>query len=169
MSSSKNVPELGVTFKYNIICDPGPQSLKSHGYIWSNSQKYIVWVQIINVSFMPKIIRILSKDHVPWRYFVIYSPKAFYALFDTFPHLCFLSIGSWRKRRSEPSYGWTWRICRSDSCRVWPRPAETRETCRRERTQPRASQRPVLPAPPRNRTHTHTHTHTTVKHNNNLT
>ncbi len=28
-------------------------------YICSNSQKYIVWVKIINFSFMPKIIRIL--------------------------------------------------------------------------------------------------------------
>ncbi len=33
--------------------------LKSLGYICSNSQKYIVWVKIINFSFMPKIIRIL--------------------------------------------------------------------------------------------------------------
>ncbi len=40
-------------------------SLKSLGYICSNSQKYIVWVKIIHFSFMPKIIRILSKDHVP--------------------------------------------------------------------------------------------------------
>ncbi len=45
-------------------------SLKSHGYIYSNSQQYIVWVKIIDFSFMPKIIRILSKDHVPWRYLV---------------------------------------------------------------------------------------------------
>ncbi len=40
-------------------------SLKSLGYICSNSQKYIVWVKIIDFPFMPKIIRILSKDHVP--------------------------------------------------------------------------------------------------------
>ncbi len=40
-------------------------SLKSLGYICSNSQKYIVWVKFIHFSFMPKIIRILSKDHVP--------------------------------------------------------------------------------------------------------
>ncbi len=38
-------------------------SLKSLGYICSKRQKYIVWVKIINFSFMPKIIRILSKDH----------------------------------------------------------------------------------------------------------
>uniref|UniRef100_A0A673LX66 Argininosuccinate synthase n=1 Tax=Sinocyclocheilus rhinocerous TaxID=307959 RepID=A0A673LX66_9TELE len=40
-------------------------SVKSLGYICSNSQQYIVWVKIIHFSFMPKIIRILSKDHVP--------------------------------------------------------------------------------------------------------
>ncbi len=40
-------------------------SLKSLGYICSNSHKYIVWVKIINVYFMPKIIRTLSKDYVP--------------------------------------------------------------------------------------------------------
>ncbi len=40
-------------------------SLQSLGHIFSNSQKYIVWVKIIHFYFMPKIIRILSKDHVP--------------------------------------------------------------------------------------------------------
>ncbi len=40
-------------------------SLKSLGYIYSNSQKYIVWVKIIDFSFMPNIIRTLIKDHVP--------------------------------------------------------------------------------------------------------
>ncbi len=44
-------------------------SLKSLGYICSKSQKYIVSVKIIDF-FMPKIIRILNKDHVPWRYSV---------------------------------------------------------------------------------------------------
>ncbi len=39
-------------------------SVKSLGYICSNSQQYIVWVKIIIFSFMPKIIRTLSKDHV---------------------------------------------------------------------------------------------------------
>ncbi len=38
---------------------------KSLGYVCSNSQKYIVWVKIIDFFFMPKIIRTLSKDHVP--------------------------------------------------------------------------------------------------------
>ncbi len=41
-------------------------SLKSLGYICSNSQQYIAWVKIIEYRiyyyFMPKIIRILSKD-----------------------------------------------------------------------------------------------------------
>ncbi len=49
-------------------------SLKSLGYIYSNSQKYTVWVKIIDFSFMPKIIMILSKDHVPWRYLVNFLP-----------------------------------------------------------------------------------------------
>ncbi len=34
-------------------------SHKSLGYIYRNSQKYIVWVKIIDFPFMPKIIRIL--------------------------------------------------------------------------------------------------------------
>ncbi len=34
-------------------------SHKQHRYICSNSQQYIVWVNIIHFSFMPKIIRIL--------------------------------------------------------------------------------------------------------------
>ncbi len=50
------------------ICDAGLDHkicLRSQGYICSNSQKYIARVKIIYFSFMPKIIRILSKDHVP--------------------------------------------------------------------------------------------------------
>ncbi len=35
-------------------------NLKSLGYICSNNQQYIVWVKMIDFSFMPKIIRILS-------------------------------------------------------------------------------------------------------------
>ncbi len=34
-------------------------SVESLGYIYNNSQKYIVWVKIIDFYFMPKIIRIL--------------------------------------------------------------------------------------------------------------
>ncbi len=45
-------------------------SLKSRGYICSDSQQYIVWCKLIDFSFMPKIIRILRKNHVSWRYFV---------------------------------------------------------------------------------------------------
>ncbi len=40
-------------------------SHKSLGYICSNSQKYIVWVKIVNFYFRTKIIRILSKNYVP--------------------------------------------------------------------------------------------------------
>ncbi len=36
-----------------------PCSHKQHGCICSNSQKYSVWVKIIQFYFMPKIIRIL--------------------------------------------------------------------------------------------------------------
>ncbi len=45
-------------------------SLMSLRHICSNSQQYIVWVKIIDFYFMPKIIRRLSKDHVPWIYLV---------------------------------------------------------------------------------------------------
>ncbi len=37
------------------------------GVLCCNSQKYTVWVKLIDFSFMPKL---LCKDHVPWRYFV---------------------------------------------------------------------------------------------------
>ncbi len=37
-------------------------SLKSLEYVYRNSQKYILWDKIIDLSFMPKIIRILSKE-----------------------------------------------------------------------------------------------------------
>ncbi len=48
-------------------CDPGAQNQSevTHRYICRDSQQYIVWVKIIDFSFMPKIIRILIKDHVP--------------------------------------------------------------------------------------------------------
>ncbi len=39
------------------ICD---RKSSLNRYICSNSQKYIVWVKIIDFSFMPKIIRILG-------------------------------------------------------------------------------------------------------------
>ncbi len=52
-------------------------SLKSLGYICSNSQKYIVWVKITDFSFMPKIIRTLSKDHAQYfsQYFIFLHPQ----------------------------------------------------------------------------------------------
>ncbi len=31
-----------------------------HRYMCSNSQKYIVWVKIINFSLMPKIIKVIK-------------------------------------------------------------------------------------------------------------
>ncbi len=53
-------------------------SLK-HNYMWPLSTKSVISITDIFVAiaivwvyntFMPKMIRILSKDHVPWRYFV---------------------------------------------------------------------------------------------------
>ncbi len=53
----------GLKYKcYNIRADMCPCSTKaviSNRYICSNRQQYIVWVKIIDFSFMPKIIRIL--------------------------------------------------------------------------------------------------------------
>ncbi len=56
-------------FCLNVTLDH-KSSLKSLGYICSNSQKYTVWVKIIDFSLRPKIISILNKDHDPLRYFV---------------------------------------------------------------------------------------------------
>ncbi len=50
--------------QYRYVTLEHKSSLKSLGYIYSNSQKYIACVKIIHVSFMPKIIRTLTKDHV---------------------------------------------------------------------------------------------------------
>ncbi len=60
--------------KYTYVTLDHKTSFKSLGYICSNSQKYIEWVKIIHFYFMPKNIWILSKDHVPWRYFVNVFP-----------------------------------------------------------------------------------------------
>ncbi len=49
-------------------------NLKSLGYIWSNCQKYIVWVKIIDLTFKPKIIRILSTNLVSRRYLIHFLP-----------------------------------------------------------------------------------------------
>ncbi len=54
-----------IHFKYLYLTLDHNTSLKSLRYICSNSQKYTAWVKIIDFSFMPKIIRTLSKDHVP--------------------------------------------------------------------------------------------------------
>ncbi len=62
------------SFFFKYVTLDHKTSLKSVGYICSNSQKYIVWVKIIDFSFMPKIIRILSKGYVPWRNFVNVLP-----------------------------------------------------------------------------------------------
>ncbi len=66
------------SFTQSIVCDPGPQNqwttkqVTGVYSICSNRQKYIEYVKIIAFYFMPKIIRTLSKDHVPLRYFVIF-------------------------------------------------------------------------------------------------
>lgn len=52
-----------------LICDSGSQNLKKHGYICGDSQQNVVCVKMIDFSLMPKIILILSKDHVA-SYFV---------------------------------------------------------------------------------------------------
>ncbi len=39
-------------------------SHKEHRYICSNSQQYIVWVKIIDFSFMPKIIKIMFHEDI---------------------------------------------------------------------------------------------------------
>ncbi len=53
-----------MTVKTFVTLDHKTLSFKSLGYICSNSQQYIEWIKILNCSFMPKIIRILSKGHV---------------------------------------------------------------------------------------------------------
>ncbi len=53
---------LGIIYIYMTL--EHKSSVESLGYIYSNSQKYIVWVKIMHFYFMPKIIRILSNYHV---------------------------------------------------------------------------------------------------------
>ncbi len=75
--SRRRVSSKPQTSEHSISIHIWPWSTKaviSNMYICSNSQKYIVWVKMIDFSFMPKIIRILIKDHVPWRYFVNFLP-----------------------------------------------------------------------------------------------
>ncbi len=66
---STHIWSLASVYVWTYVSLEHRTSLKSLEYICSNSQKYIVWVKII--YFMPKIISILNKDHIPWRYFVI--------------------------------------------------------------------------------------------------
>ncbi len=48
-------------------------SLKSLEYVCSKSQQYIIWVKMIDLSFRPKIIRILSKDLVIYTFEKLYQ------------------------------------------------------------------------------------------------
>ncbi len=45
-------------------------SLKSLSIFVAIAKKNIEWIKFIIIYFMAKIIRILIKDYVPWRYFV---------------------------------------------------------------------------------------------------
>ncbi len=51
------VPVFDTVHSWIYVTLEHKSSVKSLGYICSNSQKYIVWVKIIDFSFMPKIIR----------------------------------------------------------------------------------------------------------------
>ncbi len=46
-------------FRSRYVTLEHKSSVKTLGYIYNNSQKYIVWVKIIDFTFTPKIIRIL--------------------------------------------------------------------------------------------------------------
>ncbi len=50
-------------------------SLKSLEYVCSKSQQYIKWVKMIDLSFRPKIIKILSKDLVIYTFEKLYQKK----------------------------------------------------------------------------------------------
>ncbi len=63
-----NMQECAVFYQIKYVTLDHKTSLKLLGCIFCNSQTYIAWVKIIHFSFMPKITRILSEDHVPWRY-----------------------------------------------------------------------------------------------------
>ncbi len=83
------VSHINSTFHLNVTLDH-KTSHKSHGFICSNSQKYIAWVKIIDFSFMPKIIRILSKDHVPLKIFCKFPTVKISKLFSIFRFFCTL-------------------------------------------------------------------------------
>ncbi len=51
-----------IDFVLSKMCPWSTKAVVSRwGIFFSNSQQYTVWVKIIDFSFMPKIIRILSK------------------------------------------------------------------------------------------------------------
>ncbi len=64
-------------------------SLKSLGYICSNSQNYMVWVKIIDFSFMPKIIRQLRLVRL-----VSLCPVFFLPHVSSCPYLVFWFLSS---------------------------------------------------------------------------
>ncbi len=68
-------------------------SLKSLGYICSNSQKYIVWVKIIIFSFMPKIIRTLRSCSMK--------------IFCKFPTVNISKLNFWLLICIAKNYNWT--------------------------------------------------------------
>ncbi len=57
-----------ISVYYGFIKYPHNYALIHKGKMWLghnlSSQKHIVWIKIIDFSFKPKIIRILSNDHV---------------------------------------------------------------------------------------------------------
>ncbi len=55
-----NWNKAGIKSKYVTL--DNKTSLKSLGYICSNSQKYIVWVKIIAFSFITEIVKMLHED-----------------------------------------------------------------------------------------------------------
>ncbi len=71
-------------------------SFKSLGYICSNSQKYILWVKMIDLTFMPKIIRILSKYHVTWAN-LIYSAFRWSINLNFQGHIVSFIFITWRR------------------------------------------------------------------------
>ncbi len=61
-----------------MICDqdhaPKKTVLNRWGIFVAIAKQYIVWVKIIDFTCMSKVIKILSKDHVAWRYIVHFLP-----------------------------------------------------------------------------------------------
>uniref|UniRef100_A0A8C1XHA5 Adhesion G protein-coupled receptor D2 n=1 Tax=Cyprinus carpio TaxID=7962 RepID=A0A8C1XHA5_CYPCA len=75
-----------------------------HGYICTNSQQYIVWVQIIN--FLLLCQKSLSKDHVPSTRLSFTSKDAYARVDASFPPLSAVSVClrvQWDPRRNDVS------------------------------------------------------------------